>query len=64
LLNQQIPTAEGALQEKEVQYYDGRKALAPVEAHQFVLLTSKQWHTEWFDGSTGEQSDVCPCIHE
>ena len=28
-LDQQIPASEGTLQEKEVQYHDGREALAP-----------------------------------
>src|SRR5207244_8643712 len=45
-LDQQIPASEGALQEKEVQYHDGREALAPVEAHQFVPLASQQWNAE------------------
>jgi len=63
-LNQQIPAAEGMLQEKEVQHHNGREALAPVEAHQFITLASQQWHAELLDGRPGQQGDVCPGIHE
>ena len=52
-LDQQIPASEGTLQEKEVQHHDGREALAPVEAPQFVTLASQQWNAKLLDGSTG-----------
>src|SRR5262245_60244037 len=63
-LDQQIPASKSALQEQEVQYHDGRKAPAPVKAHQFVPPASQQWHAQLLDGSLGQQGNVCLGIQE
>jgi len=63
-LNQEIATSEGTSQENQVQHDDRSDTPPTVESCQFAVLAGDRHHAELLNRFSGQQGNVCSCVHQ